>query len=349
MISLFEPLTLHGVTLRNRIGVSPMCMYACGPDGVPTDWHMVHLGSRAAGGAGLVIAEASAVAPIGRITGNDAGIWSNEQAAAWEKVVAFGTSQGAVMGIQLAHAGRKAGTLRPYEKETGHPGGWPNIGPIAEPFKAGMTTPAAMTLDDIAEVKQQFADAARRSEAAGFRFIEIHGAHGYLLHQFYSPLSNTRTDEYGGSFEARTRLLVEIAEELRSIVTGILAVRISASDWTDGGWTVEDSVRLARVLKIVGVDLVDCSSGGATPDAKIPYGPGYQVPFAAAVRKQANIATAAVGAITEFGQANAIVEKREADLVLIGRQYLRNPHWALDAARALGADVPLPGPYSYLG
>jgi 2,4-dienoyl-CoA reductase-like NADH-dependent reductase (Old Yellow Enzyme family) len=307
------------------------------------------LGSRAAGGAGLVIAEASAVAPIGRITGNDAGIWSNEQAVAWEKVVAFGTSQGAVMGIQLAHAGRKAGTLRPYEKETGHPGGWPNIGPIPEPFKAGMTTPAAMTLDDIAQVKQQFADAARRSEAAGFRFIEIHGAHGYLLHQFYSPLSNTRTDEYGGSFEARTRLLVEIAEELRSIVTGILAVRISASDWTDGGWTVEDSVRLARVLKIVGVDLVDCSSGGATPDAKIPYGPGYQVPFAAAVRKQANIATAAVGAITEFAQANAIVEKREADLVLIGRQYLRNPHWALDAARALGADVPLPGPYSYLG
>jgi hypothetical protein len=349
MISLFEPLTLHGVTLRNRIGVSPMCMYACGPDGVPTDWHTVHLGSRAAGGAGLVIAEASAVAPIGRITGNDAGIWSNEQAVAWEKVVAFGTSQGAVMGIQLAHAGRKAGTLRPYEKETGHPGGWPNIGPIPEPFKAGMTTPAAMTLDDIAQVKQQFADAARRSEAAGFRFIEIHGAHGYLLHQFYSPLSNTRTDEYGGSFEARTRLLVEIAEELRSIVTGILAVRISASDWTDGGWTVEDSVRLARVLKIVGVDLVDCSSGGATPDAKIPYGPGYQVPFAAAVRKQANIATAAVGAITEFAQANAIVEKREADLVLIGRQYLRNPHWALDAARALGADVPLPGPYSYLG
>jgi len=310
---------------------------------------MVHLGSRAAGGAGLVIAEASAVAPIGRITGNDAGIWSNEQAAAWEKVVAFGSSQGAVMGIQLAHAGRKAGTVRPYEKETAHPGGWPNIAPMAEPFKAGMTTPAAMTLDEIAEVKQQFADAARRSEAAGFRFIEIHGAHGYLLHQFYSPLSNTRTDEYGGSFEARTRLLVEIAEELRSIVTGILAVRISASDWTDGGWTVEDSVRLARVLKIVGVDLVDCSSGGATPDAKIPYGPGYQVPFAAAVRKQANIATAAVGAITEFAQANAIVEKREADLVLIGRQYLRNPHWALDAARALGADVPLPGPYSYLG
>jgi len=349
MISLFEPLTLHGVTLRNRIGVSPMCMYACGPDGVPTDWHTVHLGSRAAGGAGLVIAEASAVAPIGRITGNDAGIWSNEQAVAWEKIVAFGTSQGAVMGIQLAHAGRKAGTLRPYEKETGHPGGWPNIGPVSESFKAGMTTPAAMTLDDIAEVKQQFADAARRSEAAGFRFIEIHGAHGYLLHQFYSPLSNTRTDEYGGSFEARTRLLVEIAEELRWIVTGILAVRISASDWTDGGWTVEDSVRLARVLKIVGVDLVDCSSGGATPDAKIPYGPGYQVPFAAAVRKQANIATAAVGAITEFAQANAIVEKREADLVLIGRQYLRNPHWALDAARALGADVPLPGPYSYLG
>lgn len=326
-----------------------MCMYACEPDGVPTDWHMVHLGARAAGGAGLVIAEASAVAPIGRITGNDAGIWSNEQAAAWKDIVAFGVSQGGVMGIQLAHAGRKAGTMRPYFKDTAHSGGWPNIGPVAEPFKPGMTTPAAMTLDDIAEVKQQFVDAARRSEAAGFRFIEIHGAHGYLLHQFYSPLSNTRTDEYGGSFEGRTRLLVEIAEELRPIVSGILAVRISASDWVDGGWTIEDSVRLARVLKIVGVDLVDCSSGGATPDAQIPYGPGYQVAFAAAVRKQANIATAAVGAITEFGQANSIVANREADLVLIGRQYLRNPHWAMDAARALGAAVPLPGPYSYLG
>ncbi len=349
MISLFEPLTLHGVTLRNRIGVSPMCMYACEPDGVPTDWHMVHLGARAAGGAGLVVAEASAVAPVGRITGNDAGIWSNEQAAAWKDIVAFGVSQGAVMGIQLAHAGRKAGTMRPYFKDTAHSGGWSNIGPVAEPFKPGMTTPAAMTLDDIAEVKQQFVDAARLSEAAGFKFVEIHGAHGYLLHQFYSPLSNTRTDEYGGSFEGRTRLLVEIAEELRPIVSGILAVRISASDWVDGGWTIEDSVRLARVLKIVGVDLVDCSSGGATPDAQIPYGPSYQVAFAAAVRKQANIATAAVGAITEFGQANAILANREADLVLIGRQYLKNPHWALDAARALGAEVPLPGPYSYLG
>ena len=349
MISLFEPLTLNGVTLRNRIGVSPMCMYACEPDGVPTDWHMVHLGSRAAGGAGLVIAEASAVAPVGRISGNDAGIWSDQQAAAWEKVVAFGTSQGAVMGIQLAHAGRKAGTLRPYEKETAHPGGWPNIGPVAEPFKPGMTTPAAMTLDDIAEVKKQFADSARRAEAAAFGFIEIHGAHGYLLHQFYSPLSNSRTDEYGGSFEARTRLLVEVATELRPIVSGILAVRISASDWVEGGWTISDSVRLSRVLKTVGVDLIDCSSGGATPDAKIAYGPGYQVEFAAAVRKQADIPTAAVGAITEFDQANSIVERGDADVVLLGRQYLRNPHWALDAARALGATVPLPGPYSYMG
>lgn len=349
MIPLFEPLTLNRITLRNRIGVSPMCMYACEPDGVPTDWHMVHLGARAAGGAGLVIAEASAVAPIGRITGNDAAIWSDKQAAAWARVVEFGASHGAVMGIQLAHAGRKAGTMRPYVKDTAHPGKWPNLGPVAEPFKPGMTTPAAMTLEDIAEVKQQFADAARRSEAAGFGFIEIHGAHGYLLHQFYSPLSNSRTDAYGGGFEGRTRLIVEIATELRSIVTGILAVRISASDWVEGGWTIEDSVRLARVLKSVGVDLIDCSSGGATPDAQIPYGPGYQVPFAAAVRVQAEIATAAVGAITEFAEANAIVENGEADVVLIGRQYLRNPHWALDAARALGADVPLPGPYSYLG
>jgi 2,4-dienoyl-CoA reductase-like NADH-dependent reductase (Old Yellow Enzyme family) len=349
MISLFEPLTLNGVTLRNRIGMSPMCMYACEPDAVPTPWHMVHLGSRAAGGAALVIAEASAVAPEGRISGNDAGIWSAEQAEAWVPIVDFGRSMGAVMGIQLAHAGRKAGTMRPYDKDIAHKGGWPNVGPTDIPFRDGMTTPSALTLDDIQRVKAEFASAARLAEEAQFNFIEIHGAHGYLLHQFYSPLSNTRTDEYGVDFNGRTRLIREIAAELRPIVSGILAVRISASDWVEGGWTVEDSVALSLVLKGLGVDLVDCSSGGATPDAQIPYGPGYQLPFAEKIRREAGIATAAVGAITEFDQAEAIVASGQADVVLLGREYLRRPYWALDAARALGATVPLPGPYSYLG
>lgn len=350
MSHLFAPLSIKSVTLRNRIGVSPMCMYSS-TDGMMNDWHLVHLGARAAGGAGLVIAEATAVSPEGRITPNDAGLWSEAQIEPLVRINRFVKSHGAVAGVQLAHAGRKAGAARPWEGG-GHladaAGGWPVIGPSAAAFGGSLSkVPTAMTEADIARVQRDFVDAARRAHAAGYEWLELHGAHGYLAHQFLSPKSNLRTDRYGGSFENRVRFLLEATRAVRVVWPEKLplTVRLSCTDWVEGGWTIEESVELARRLKAEGVDLIDCSSGGAVADAKIPAGPGYQVQFAERIRREAGIATAAVGLITEPAQADAIVRAGRADVVLLAREFLRDPHWPLRAARALGLkDAVVPPP-----
>jgi len=337
---LFEPLTLRGVTLRNRIGVSPMCQYSA-EDGLANAWHMAHLGARAAGGAGLVIVEATAVQPHGRITPHDLGIWRDDQAEALRPIARFLAEQGAVPAIQLAHAGRKANTARPWDG--GHPlpdpdGRWPVVGPSAMPFRAGYPTPHALSEPEIAEVVNAFVRGAQRAVAAGFQLIEIHAAHGYLLHSFYSPLSNTRDDTYGGSFDNRVRLPLAVTQAVRAALPDDLplAVRLSCSDWVEDGWTPADTVELARRLKAAGADLIDCSSGGNLPHAAVPALPGYQVPFARAVRHEAGIASAAVGLITEPAQAAQIVESRDADIVLLARAVLRDPYWPLHAAGALG-------------
>jgi 2,4-dienoyl-CoA reductase-like NADH-dependent reductase (Old Yellow Enzyme family) len=340
MSDLFFPLTIRDVTLRNRIGVSPMCQYSS-EDGFANDWHLVHLGSRAVGGAALVITEAAAVEARGRISPQDLGIWKDEHVEMLARIVRFIESQGAVAGIQLAHAGRKASTARPWE---GHHyvdpqhGGWVPIGPSAIAFDKQYPTPREMTLADIAEVKRAFVAAAKRSLAVGFKWIEIHSAHGYLLHSFLSPLSNDRRDQYGGSFENRIRLLIETSRDVRNAWPDRLplAVRISATDWVEGGWNLEQSTELSRRLKNEGVDLIDCSSGGLVPYAKVSVGPGYQVPFAEAIRAQAQIATAAVGMITEPKQADEIIRSGRADLVLLAREMLRVPYWPIHAAKALG-------------
>jgi 2,4-dienoyl-CoA reductase-like NADH-dependent reductase (Old Yellow Enzyme family) len=340
---LFEPLTLRSLKLRNRIGVSPMCQYSC-KDGIVGEWHLVHLGSRAVGGAGLVMAEATAVADVGRISPADTGIWKDEQVAPWRRVAQFIADQGAVPGIQLAHAGWKGSTAPPWlggKAVAPEEGGWEPSGVGAEPFTEGYPRPRKMTADDIDRVCAQWRDAARRALDAGFKLIEIHAAHGYLLHSFYSPLSNRRTDEFGGSFENRTRLVLRVARELRGLIPADLplAVRLSCTDWVESGWAIGDSVRLAATLRDAGVDLIDCSSGGAVAGATIPVGPGYQTAFAEAIRTQSRIATAAVGMITSPHQAETIVRTGQADCVFLARELLRDPYWPMRAAHILGAST----------
>ncbi|MBM3996855.1 MAG: NADH:flavin oxidoreductase/NADH oxidase [Planctomycetes bacterium] len=348
---LFDPLTLRGVTLRNRIAVSPMCEYSSS-DGFANDWHLVHLGSRAVGGAGLIIAEATGVEARGRISPHDLGLWNDEHVEMLERITKFVHNQGAVMGIQLAHAGRKASTARPWEGMHAVPveqGGWQPVAPSAIPFADGHWVPHALTESEISDVVRAFADAAKRTLAAGMKVIELHGAHGYLIHEFLSPLTNHRTDKYGGSFENRTRFCKEVVAAVRGVWPESLPlfVRLSCTDWAmTSCWDVDQTVELARALKGMGVDLIDCSSGGAIAGVTIPLGPGYQVPFAARVRKEAGIATGAVGLITEPAQADAIVRNGEADLVLIARQLLRDPYFPLHAARALGVNVPWPVQYA---
>jgi 2,4-dienoyl-CoA reductase-like NADH-dependent reductase (Old Yellow Enzyme family) len=354
MTSIFDGYTLRGVTLRNRIGVSPMCEYSS-EDGMPSDWHLVHLGSRAAGGAGLVLTEATAVEPRGRISPQDAGIWSDAHAEAWARVTRFITSQGAVAGVQLAHAGRKGSTARPWEEGRGHvgvsdaEGGWEPVGPSALAFAEGYRMPKELTSGEIAGIVQAFADSARRSDAAGFDWLELHGAHGYLLHEFLSPLSNTRTDEYGGSFENRIRFTVETTRAVRAVWPEHkpLTARFSCTEWAEGGWTLEETVELSRRLKGEGVDLIDCSTGGNVPHARIPVGAGYQVPFAETVRREAGIATAAVGMISAPAQADEIIRNERADLVLLARASLRDPYWPLHAARELGQEDKVTPPVQY--
>ncbi|MBX7214666.1 MAG: NADH:flavin oxidoreductase/NADH oxidase [Thermoflexales bacterium] len=351
MPHLFDAFTVRGVTLRNRIGLSPMCQYSA-ENGFASAWHHAHYGARASGGAGLLIQEATAVQAAGRISPQDLGLWDDAHIDGLARITQFVKSQGAVAGIQLAHAGRKASSLRPWSGSgaaSDAQGGWGPIGPTAQPFDATLRTPRAMTGADIRGVIADFVSAARRAVAAGFEWIEIHAAHGYLLHSFYSPLVNTRSDGYGGNFTGRTRLTVEVVRAVRAALPDALpmSVRLSCTDWIDGGWGLEDSIALAALLKAEGADVIDCSSGGAAPGAKIPLGPGYQLPFAEAVRARAGVATAAVGLITEPAQADAIVREGRADLVLLGRELLRDAAWPLRAARALGADTKamVPQPY----
>ena len=347
--SLFSPFTLRGITLRNRIMVSPMCQYSsC--DGFATDWHLVHLGSRAVGGAALVMTEATAVEARGRISPEDLGIYHNEHIEMLSRIAHFIREQGAVAGIQLAHAGRKGSTYRPWSGSGEIPveqGRWETIAPGAERFSPNYPLPRAMTKQDIVDVVESFRQAAQRAIQAGFQVAEIHGAHGYLLHEFLSPLSNHRTDEYGGSLENRMRFLVEVTDAVRAVWPEDypVFVRLSATDWVEGGLTIQDSVRIARVLKQHGVDLIDTSSGGNVAKAAIPVAPGYQVGFAAQIRHEADIPTAAIGFITEPEQANAIIRGGDADLVALARELLRDPYWPMHAAKALNYDMPWPAQY----
>ena len=340
---LFEPLDIRGLTLRNRIMVAPMCQYSS-IDGFPTDWHLVHLGSRAVGGAGLVMMEATAVEARGRISLHDAGIWDDRRGEAYAPIARFIKEHGAVPAIQLAHAGRKASVHRPWEG--GAPlapdeGAWETVGPSAIPFDADWHVPHALTLDEIGRVVEQFRRGAERALAAGFEIVELHGAHGYLLHEFLSPVSNRRDDRYGGSFENRVRLLFEVVEAVRSVWPDCLPlfVRVSATDWVEGGWDVEQTVALARLLRTRGVDLVDCSSGGNVATARIPMRPGYQIPFAEQVRREAGIMTGAVGLITSAELAEEILAGERADAVLMARNLLWDPYWPLHAAKELGAEI----------
>lgn len=349
MPHLFDPLTLRGLTLQNRIVVSPMCQYSS-TDGFANDWHFVHLASRAVGGAGLVMTEATAVTADGRISPDDLGIWDDLHTGAFERIIRFVKGEGAAFGIQLAHAGRKGSTMRPWDGAGAVPpeqGGWQPIGPTAEPFAANYPTPRAMIRDDIAEVIDAFSRAAYRARRSGFDVAEVHAAHGYLLHEFLSPLSNTRDDEYGGSLENRMRLCLEVVQAVRRVWPEDLPVfvRVSATDWTDGGWDIEQTVELARRLSALGVDVIDCSSGGNIAGATIPVAPGYQVPFAARVRRDAAMATGAVGMITGATQADEIIQRGDADLVLLAREMLRDPYWPLHAGRELGHNVSWPVQY----
>lgn len=349
MAHLFDELRLRGITFRNRIGVSPMCQYSS-REGMANDWHFVHLASRAVGGAALVFTEAAAVTPEGRISPQDLGAWSERHFEPLARATHFIDQQGAIAGIQLAHAGRKASTYRPWSGQgrvaQSH-GGWEPVAPSAEAFADDYPMPAELTIDGIQALQQTFTTAADRSFRAGFRVIEIHAAHGYLFHEFLSPLSNHRTDAYGGSFENRTRFLRDTIAAVRSVLPERcpLFVRISATDWVEGGWTGDDSIRLARLLADRGVDLIDTSSGGAVPDARIPVRPGYQVPFARQIRTEARVPTGAVGLITAPEQAEEIIASGSADAVLLGRAMLRDPHWPLHAADRLRAGNLWPKPY----
>ncbi|HST51904.1 MAG TPA: NADH:flavin oxidoreductase/NADH oxidase [Pyrinomonadaceae bacterium] len=348
MSSLFSAFTIRSVEFRNRVFVSPMCQYSS-RDGMPTDWHMVHLGSRAVGGAALVVVEATGVSPEARISPGDSGLWSEEHARAFSPIVAFIKSQGAHAGIQLAHAGRKASTEVPWRG--GKPlskdeGAWQTLAPSAVPF-GNFPSPKEMTNEEIDAVVAQFAYSARLALAAGFDVIELHMAHGYLMHEFLSPLSNRREDEYGGSLENRARFPLRVAEAVRDEWPKELPLfaRISATDWVEGGWDLRQSVELSRWLQRRGVDLVDCSSGGIVPGARIPVEPGYQVPFAEAIRNEAGVATGAVGLITEPEQAEEIIANGKADVVFLARAMLRDPYWPLHAAKQLGVDVSWPVQY----
>jgi 2,4-dienoyl-CoA reductase-like NADH-dependent reductase (Old Yellow Enzyme family) len=346
---LLDSLKIRDITLRNRICVSPMCQYSS-TDGFANDWHLVHLGCRAVGGAALVFTEASAVLAEGRISPEDLGIWKDEHIEPLARIARFVRGQGAVAGMQIAHAGRKGSTRAPW-KEAGanaeSDGGWKPVAPSAIPFDEKYATPAALDESGVRKVVQGFADAARRVLDAGFQVIEIHAAHGYLIHEFLSPLSNKRTDSYGGALENRTRLLREVVAAVRKVWPEAypLFVRISATDWVEGGWDIGQSVELAKQIGPLGVDLIDCSSGGTTPNAKIPVGPGYQVPFAEEIRRQAGILTGAVGMITSAEQADAILREGKADVVLLAREFLREPYFPFVAGRELGQAIPWPVQY----
>jgi 2,4-dienoyl-CoA reductase-like NADH-dependent reductase (Old Yellow Enzyme family) len=349
-MSLFDSLDLGGAVLKNRIAVSPMCQYSA-ENGHPTPWHTVHLGSRAVGGAGLVFTEATAVEARGRISPGDTGIWLDSQADAWAPIARFVTEQGSVPGIQLAHAGRKASTAVPWEGGKAlspEQGGWrPVLAPSAIAFDADYVTPEAMSLPEIDAVVGAFVAATKRALAAGFRVIELHGAHGYLLHEFLSPLSNARHDEYGGSFENRIRIVRRVVAAVRSVLpdTVPLVLRISATDWADGGWDVEQSCGLVEAIKGEGISLVDVSSGGMVPNAKIPAGPGYQTAFSAEIRRRTGVPTGTVGMIVSPEQADHVIRSGQADLVFLAREMLRDPYWPRRAARALGAKIDAPKQY----
>ncbi|MFD7551960.1 NADH:flavin oxidoreductase/NADH oxidase [Streptomyces sp. NPDC059816] len=355
MSALFEPLTLRSLTIPHRAWMAPMCQYSAAPAGpqagVPTDWHFAHYAARAAGGTGLILTEATAVSPEGRISIADVGLWNDTQTAAFRRIVDFLTEQGTVPGMQLAHAGRKASTDVPW-RGGGPVGpeahGWQTVGPSPLPFSPDHPAPRELTTQEIAEIVEQFAGAARRALAAGFRVAEIHGAHGYLIGEFLSPHANRRTDAYGGSFTNRSRFALEVVDAVRAVWPDELPLffRISATDWLESdGWTVDDTVRFAAQLQEHGVDLLDVSSGGTASGVRIPTGPGYQVPFAARVRAETGLPVAAVGLITKAAQAEQIIASGEADAVLLGRELLRNPSWAQHAARELGARITVPDPY----
>ncbi|MBC3785617.1 NADPH dehydrogenase NamA [Spirosoma utsteinense] len=350
MSFLFSPITIRSIQLKNRLVVSPMCQYSS-VDGFANDWHLVHLGSRAVGGAGLIISEAAAVSPEGRITPDDLGIWADEHIANLKRITHFIQQNGSVAGIQLAHAGRKASHRSPLKGGTAiaptEEGGWQTVAPSAIPFDEGGPLPTALTNDGIEKVLADFEAAARRALDAGFQVVEIHAAHGYLLHEFMSPLSNQRTDNYGGSFENRIRLLLDVIARVQTVWPKDLPlfVRISATDWTEGGWTADDSVLLATVLKDKGVDVIDCSTGGNVPRASIPTAPGYQVSFADRIKNEAGMTTAAVGLITSVEQAEAILANGQADLILLAREFLRSPYFPLQAAHELEEDMPWPVQY----
>jgi 2,4-dienoyl-CoA reductase-like NADH-dependent reductase (Old Yellow Enzyme family) len=349
MAKLFTPLTIKTVSFKNRIVVSPMCEYSS-VDGFANDWHLVHLGSRAVGGAGLIITEACAVSEEGRISADDLGIWKNAHLEKLKNIVSFIHKQHTVAGIQLAHAGRKASCAVPWKgshhinKENG---GWQTVAPSSIPFNQDDDVPESLSLEGIKKVIDDFKAAAQRALSAGFKVIEIHAAHGYLINQFLSALSNARTDAYGGSFENRIRLLLEIIEAIQTVwpATLPLFVRISATDWAEGGWNENDSVQLANILKSKGIDLIDCSTGGLVPGVKIPIGPAYQTPFAAQIKKETGILTGTVGMITSADQAESILEKDQADLIIMAREFLRDPYFPLHAATALGVDIPWPDQY----
>lgn len=351
MASLFDTFVLRGVRLRNRIGVSPMCQYSS-VDGFADDWHLVHLGSRAVGGAGLVITEATAVSREGRISPNDLGLYDDRHADMLARITRFISAQGAVPGIQLAHAGRKASTSRPWEGGKPLPasaGGWEPIGPSAIPFDPGSPRPKAMDAGLMQSVREEFRLAALRASRAGFEWLEIHAAHGYLLHSFLSPISNQRTDAYGGPFENRIRFPLEVVRAVREAWPDDkpLAVRLSCTDWVEGGWDIGDSIALSALLKEAGTDLVDCSSGGSVPHATVPAGPGYQVPFSARIRQEAGIATSAVGLIASPEQAEEIIADEQADLVFLAREFLRDPYWPLRHAQVKAGERTPPPPVQY--
>lgn len=349
MSKLFKKYKIRGIEFRNRIWVSPMCQYSS-ENGMPNDWHLVHLGSRAVGGAGLVIQEATAVSSIGRISPSDAGIWSDAHSEAYKKITRFIKENGAIAGIQLAHAGRKASTGEPWNgdvKVEEKDGGWETVAPSAIAFSDDYPLPREMTLEDIEKTTEDFVSAAKRSVEAGFEVIEIHSAHGYLFHEFLSPLSNKRVDNYGGSLENRMRFLLETSKKVREAVPENLPVfvRISATDWTENGWDLAQSIELCKELKEIGIDLIDVSTGGNVLDAQIPVAPNYQVSFAAEIRKQVGIATGAVGMITEAKQAEEILQSGEADAILIAREFLRDPYFPFTAAKELGGEVEVPKQY----
>lgn len=347
---LFTPLAIRGIILPNRIAVSPMCQYSC-EDGFANDWHLVHLGSRAVGGAALVIAEASAVESRGRISPWDLGIWKDDHIEPLAQIVRFLKEHGSVPGIQLAHAGRKASTDVPWRGGHTVPaerGGWQPIAPSSLPFASGYPAPAELGVSEIHKIVQAFASAAKRALDAGFEVVELHGAHGYLIHEFLSPLSNGRGDQYGGSLANRMRFALEVIEAVRAVWPERLPLflRISATDWVDGGWSLKDSVQLVRAAKELGVDMVDCSSGGSSTRQSIPLGAGYQVPFSKEIRRETGILTGAVGLITEPAQAEAIIRDGAADLILMAREFLREPYWPIKAAQALGVKIPVAVQYA---